>query len=208
MAALTLNLNSIANLSRSQFRQIAIDNPDMKLERNKAGNLIIMAPTGGETGSFNSDLNGQLYVWNRTNRAGKLFDSSTGFELPAGGDRSPDVAWITIAKWEALTPEERRGFLPLCPDFVVELMSRSDSWVQTQRLAPVGFPDAKSETRQAKMVEYMESGCSLGWLLDPKGKRAAIYRQGKPPELLTAPESLSGEDVLPEFVLDARFLWS
>ena len=192
MAALTLNLNSIANLSRSQFRQIAIDNPDMKLERNKAGNLIIMAPTGGETGSFNSDLNGQLYVWNRTNRAGKLFDSSTGFELPAGGDRSPDVAWITIAKWEALTPAERRGFLPLCPDFVVELMSRSDSWVQTQ----------------AKMVEYMESGCSLGWLLDPKGKRAAIYRQGKPPELLTAPESLSGEDVLPEFVLDARFLWS
>jgi Uma2 family endonuclease len=192
MAALTLNLNSISNLSRSQFRQIASDNPDMKLERNKAGNLIIMAPTGGETGSFNSDLNGQLYVWNRANQAGKLFDSSTGFELPDGGDRSPDVAWITLDKWDALTPEERRGFLPLCPDFAIELMSRSDSWIQTQ----------------AKMVEYMESGCRLGWLLDPKGKRAAIYRMGKPPELLTAPESLSGEDVLPGFVLDARFLWS
>jgi Uma2 family endonuclease len=192
MAALTLNLNSISNLSRSQFRQIAIDNPDMKLERNKAGNLIIMAPTGGETGSFNSDLNGQLYVWNRTSQAGKLFDSSTGFELPEGGDRSPDVAWIALDKWEAMTPEERRGFLPLCPDFVIELMSRSDSWVQTQ----------------AKMVEYMESGCRLGWQLDPKGKRAAIYRLGQPPELLTAPESLSGEDVLPGFVLDARFLWS
>jgi Uma2 family endonuclease len=192
MAALILNLNSIANLSRSQFRQIAIDNPDMKLERNKAGNLIIMAPTGGETGSFNFDLNGQLYLWNRNNQTGKAFDSSTGFELPEGGDRSPDVAWITLDKWEALTSEERRGFLPLCPDFVIELMSRSDSWVQTQ----------------AKMVEYMESGCRLGWLLDPKGKRAAIYRSGKPPELLTAPESLSGEDVLPGFVLDARFLWS
>jgi Uma2 family endonuclease len=192
MAALTINLNSISNLSRSQFRQIAIDNPDMKLERNKQGNLIVMAPTGGETGSFNSDLNGQLYVWNHISQSGKTFDSSIGFELPGGGDRSPDVAWISLDKWEALTPEERRGFLPLCPDFVIELMSRSDSWVQTQ----------------AKMVEYMESGCRLGWLLDPKGKRAAIYRVGKPPELLTAPESLSGENILPGFVLDARFLWS
>ncbi len=104
-------------------------------------------------------------------------------------------------------PEQRRGFLPLCPDFAVELMSRSDSWIQTQRLAPVGFPDAKSETRQAKMVEYMESGCRLAWLLDPKGKRAAVYRVGKPPELLIAPDSLSGEDVLPGFVLNTGFLW-
>jgi Uma2 family endonuclease len=191
MAALTINLNSIANLSRSQFRQIANDNPEMKLERNKQGNLIVMAPTGGETGNFNADLNGQLYVWNRTSQSGKIFDSSTGFELPEGGDRSPDVAWINIDKWEALTPEQRRGFLPLCPDFAVELMSRSDSWIQTQ----------------AKMVEYMESGCRLAWLLDPKGKRAAIYRVGKPPELLMAPDSLSGEDVLPGFVLDTGFLW-
>jgi Uma2 family endonuclease len=84
MAALTLNLNSISNISRSQFRQIAIDNPEMKLERNKQGNLIVMAPTGGETGNFNADLNGQLYVWNRTSQSGKIFDSSTGFELPEG----------------------------------------------------------------------------------------------------------------------------
>lgn len=192
MAAITLNLNSISNLSRSQFRQIAIDNPEMKLERNKQGHLIIMAPTGGETGNWNFDLNGQLYLWNRSSQLGKAFDSSTGFELPEGGDRSPDVAWIPLDKWEALTPAERRGFLPLCPDFVIELMSRSDSWIQTQ----------------AKMVEYMESGCRLGWLLDPNGKRAAIYRMGQAPELLTAPESLSGETVLPGFVLDARFLWS
>jgi Uma2 family endonuclease len=192
MVALTINLNSISNLSRSQFRQIANDNPDMKLERNKQGNLIVMAPTGGETGNFNADLNGQLYIWNRTSQSGKIFDSSTGFELPEGGDRSPDLAWISLDKWEALTPEQRRGFLPLCPDFAVELMSRSDSWIQTQ----------------AKMVEYMESGCRLAWLLDPKGKRAAIYRVGKPPELLMAPDSLSGEDVLPGFVLDTGFLWS
>ena len=109
MAALILNLNSISNLSRSQFRQIASDNPDMKLERNKAGNLIVMAPTGGETGNWNSELNLEIGLWNRTNKIGKTFDSSTGFELPDGGDRSPDVAWITIDKWEALTPEERRG---------------------------------------------------------------------------------------------------
>jgi Uma2 family endonuclease len=192
MAALILNLSSISKISRSQFRQIAADNPEMKLERDKQGNLIVVAPTGGETGNFNSDLNGQVYLWNRSRQLGKLFDSSTGFELPGGGDRSPDVAWIPLAKWDALTPEERRGFLPLCPDFVIELMSRSDSWVQTQ----------------AKMVEYMESGCRLAWLLDPKGKRAVIYRMGQPPEFLTSPDSLSGEDVLPGFVLDARFLWS
>jgi Uma2 family endonuclease len=192
MAALILNLSSISKISRSQFRQIAADNPEMKLERDKQGNLIVVAPTGGETGNFNSDLNGQVYLWNRSRQLGKLFDSSTGFELPGGGDRSPDVAWIPLAKWEALTPEERRGFLPLCPDFVIELMSRSDSWIQTQ----------------AKMVKYMESGCRLAWLLDPKGKRAVIYRIGQPPEFLTSPDSLSGEDVLPGFVLDARFLWS
>jgi Uma2 family endonuclease len=192
MAALILNLSSISKISRSQFRQIAADNPEMKLERDKQGNLIVVAPTGGETGNFNSDLNGQVYLWNRSRQLGKLFDSSTGFELPGGGDRSPDVAWIPLAKWDALTPEEWRGFLPLCPDFVIELMSRSDSWVQTQ----------------AKMVEYMDSGCRLAWLLDPKGKRAVIYRMGQPPEFLTSPDSLSGEDVLPRFVLDARFLWS
>jgi Uma2 family endonuclease len=191
MAAITLNLNAIANLNRSQFRQIVNDNPDMKLERDKQGNLIIMAPTGGETGSWNSDLNLEVGLWNRTSKAGKTFDSSTGFELPSGGDRSPDVAWIAIDKWEALTAEQRQGFLPLSPDFVIELMSRSDSWVKTQ----------------AKMVEYMESGCRLGWLLDPKGKRAAVYRSGKPIEFLNAPDSLSGEDVLPGFVLDVRFLW-
>jgi Uma2 family endonuclease len=191
MAALTLNLSSIAKISRSQFRQIANDNPEMKLERDKQGNLIVMAPTGGETGNFNFDLSGQLYLWNRAG-IGKAFDSSTGFELPGGGDRSPDVAWIPLAKWDALTPEERRGFLPLCPNFAIELMSRSDSWTQTQ----------------AKMVEYMESGCRLAWLLDPKGKRAVIYRMGRSPEFLTSPDSLSGEDVLPGFVLDARFLWS
>jgi Uma2 family endonuclease len=192
MAVLTLNLSSISDVSRLQFRQIAADNPEMRLERSKQGHLIIMAPTGGETGNRNFDLIGQLYLWNHTNQLGKAFDSSTGFELPNGGDRSPNVSWIPLEKWEALTPEERQGFLPLCPDFAIELMSRSDSWPQTQ----------------AKMMEYMESGCRLGWLIDPKGKRVAIYRLGQSPEILTAPDVLSGEDVLPGFSLDAKFLWN
>jgi Uma2 family endonuclease len=191
MAVLTLDLSSISDISRLQFRQIAADNPEMRLERSKQGHLIIMAPTGGETGNWNSELNLEVGLWNRNNPMGKTFDSSTGFELPNGGDRSPDVSWIPLSKWEALTPEERRGFLPLCPDFVIELMSRSDSWPQTQ----------------AKMEEYMESGCRLGWLIDTKGKRVAIYRPGQPPEILMSPDSLVGEDVLPGFVLDARFLW-
>jgi Uma2 family endonuclease len=191
MAVLTLDLSSIADISRLQFRQIAADNPEMRLERSKQGHLIIMAPTGGETGSRNFDLIGQLYIWNQSKQIGKAFDSSTGFELPNGGDRSPDVSWIPLEKWEALTPEERRGFLPLCPDFAIELMSRSDSWPQTQ----------------AKMLEYMDSGCRLGWLIDPKSKLVAIYRLGQAVEILTAPDSLSGADVLPGFLLDARFLW-
>ncbi|MEB3162688.1 MAG: Uma2 family endonuclease, partial [Prochlorothrix sp.] len=110
---------------------------------------------------------------------------------PQGGDRSPDVAWIPLEKWQALTPEQRRGFLPLCPDFVIELLSPSDSWTQGQ----------------AKMEEYRDNGCRLGWLLDPKHKRVAIYRPDRPVELLQAPAVLSGETVLPGFELDLAFLW-
>jgi Uma2 family endonuclease len=111
--------------------------------------------------------------------------------LPQGGDRSPDVAWIPLAKWEALTPQERQGFLPLCPDFVIELLSPSDSWHQ----------------RQKKMQEYQDNGCRLGGLLDCKHKRVGIYRLGQPVEILQAPDTLSGEEVLPRLFLDVRFLW-
>ena len=191
MAALTLDLSPIVTLNRAEFRKLCTANPDMKLERSATGELIVMAPTGGETGNFNSSINGELYLWNRSNKRGKVFDSSSGFELPSGGDRSPDAAWIPQAKWDALTPEQRRGFLPLCPDFVLELLSPSDSWHQGK----------------LKMEEYQNNGCRLGWLIDPKHKRVAIYRLGKPVEILEAPESLSGEDVLIGFELDVRFLW-
>lgn len=188
MAALTLNLNLISELSRSQFRQLALDNPDMRLEHSRQGHLIIMDFTGGETNNWNSELNLEVGLWNHTHQIGKTFDSSTGFELTAGSDQSPDVAWIPLAKWKSLIPQKQQGFLLICPGFVIELMSKSDSWPQTQ----------------AKMLESMKSGCRLGLLLDLKSK--TIYRSRRSLEILTAPDTLSGEDIVPRFLLDARFL--
>jgi len=191
MTTLTLDLTPLTTLSRQQFRELCAANPAMILERSKDGELVIMAPTGGETGNWNSECNLELGLWNRTQQAGKVFDSSTGFELPQGSDRSPDAAWIPQAKWEALTPEQRRGFLPLCPDFAIELLSPSDSWHQGT----------------LKMEEYRNNGCRLGWLIDPKSKRVGIYRPDQAVEILDTPDYLSGEDVLPEFILDVRLFW-
>ena len=193
MTSLTIDLSPIVTLTRTEFVKLCAANPDMKLERTSKGELIVMSPTGGETGSFNSDLNGELYTWNRFSKIkGKTFDSSTGFSLPKGSDRSPDAAWISLTKWESLTPEQRKGFLPLCPEFLIELLSPSDSWKQGQ----------------VKMEEYMDNGCLLGWLIDPKSKRVAIYRQGQPIEILNAPEILSGENVLPNFILEISAMFS
>ena len=191
MSAFVLDLSPIVTLKRQEFHKLCAANPDMKLERSANGELIIMSPTGGETGNRNSRLNAKLYIWNEECQMGQTFDSSTGFALPKGGDRSPDVSWISREKWNALTLEQRRGFLPLCPDFVIELLSPSDSWKQGQK----------------KMEEYQKNGCRLGWLLDPNNKQVEIYRLGEPVEILKAPDTLSGEKVLPGFVLDVRFLW-
>ena len=193
MTSLTIDLSPIVTLTRTEFVKLCAANPDMKLERTSKGELIIVSPTGGETGSFNSDLNYELVTWNRFSKIkGKTFDSSTGFSLPKGSDRSPDAAWISLTKWESLTPEQRKGFLPLCPEFLIELLSPSDSWKQGQ----------------VKMEEYMDNGCLLGWLIDPKSKRVAIYRQGQPIEILNAPKILSGENVLPNFVLEIGAMFS
>ncbi len=186
MSFQTIDLSPVITLTREDFVKLCEANPEMKLERTAKGELIVLSPTGGETGSFNSELNGELYVWNRVSKSGKIFDSSTGFSLPKGSDRSPDAAWISLAKWESLTTEQRKGFLPLCPEFLIELLSPSDSWKQGE----------------VKMQEYMDNGCLLGWLIDPKHKRVAIYRQGKPVEIVDNPQTLSGENVLPNFVLE------
>jgi len=192
MSAIALDLHPIVTLSPEAFAQLCAANPEARLERSAQGELMVMAPTGGETGQHNAEMVTDLVLWNRQTGLGKAFDSSTGFVLPNGAIRSPDLAWIPLARWQALTPEERRGFVPLCPDFVVELLSPTDSWSQTQ----------------AKMQEYLENGCRLGWLIDPQNRRVAIYRPQQAPSVQMAPATLTGEAVLPGFVLDLARLWS
>ncbi|NJK63403.1 MAG: Uma2 family endonuclease [Synechococcaceae cyanobacterium SM2_3_1] len=192
MTAITLNLSPVANLTGEQFQVLCAANPEAKLELNASGELVVMSPTGGETGAWNFEFCTDLGLWNRQCQQEKAFDSSTGFSLPNGAERSPDAAWIPLQKWNALTPEEKRGFLPLCPDFVMELLSPSDSWVKGLQ----------------KMEEYMNNGCRLGWLIDPQGKHVAIHRAGQPVEIKQTPASLSGEDVLAGFGLDLETLWN
>lgn len=192
MTAITLNLNSLIKLTSEQFYQLCEENPDLKLERNANGELIAMPPTGGETGKRNVKLTTQLDVWNEQTELGEVFDSSTGFTLPNKADRSPDVSWVEKSRWSALTPEQREKFIPLCPDFVIELVSPSDSLKKSQE----------------KMQEYMENGCRLGWLINRKKREVEIYRPGQDVEVLQSPLTLSGENVLPGFVLNLQKIWN
>jgi len=192
MSYITLDLRPLINLTNEQFYQLCQANPDVKLERNAKGELVVMPTTGGVTGNRNFDILGQLWAWVSQNRElGLGFDSSTEFNLPNGGDRSPDAAWIKIERWNTLTEEEQERFPPICPDFVIELQSRTDSFKELQ----------------AKMQEYLNSGLRLGWLIDRKKKLVEIYRQGQTVEVLQYPATLSGEDVLPGFVLDLSSTW-
>jgi Uma2 family endonuclease len=191
MTALTLNLAPIIKLTSAQFYQLCLANPDLKLERNANGELIVMPPTGGETGKRNSNINAQLWFWNQQTQLGEVFDSSTGFTLPNKADRSPDAAWVEKSRWDALKAEEREKFIPLCPDFVIELLSPNDSLKKTQE----------------KMQEYMQNGCRLGLLINRKNQQVEIYRPGKEREVLNNPSSISGEDVLPGFVLNMQGIW-
>ena len=191
MTALTLNLNSVIKLTREQFYQLCEENPDLKLERNAQGELIIMPPTGGETGRSNVNLILQVASWNEQNRLGEVFDSSTGFTLPSSSDRSPDVSWVEKSRWDALTKEQKEKFLPLCPDFVIEIMSPSDTLKKVQD----------------KMDEYMKNGCRLSWLINRKKQEVEIYRPGQDVEVLKLPQTLSGENVLPGFVLNMQKIW-
>jgi len=186
-----INLNPIIQLTEDQFYQLCRANPDIKFERNAKGEIIIMSPTGGETGNRNAEIIIEFGIWNRQSKLGKLFDSSTAFKLPNGADRSPDVAWIKQERWDALTPEQKETFPPIAPDFVLELMSPSDSQRDTQ----------------AKMQEYIENGVKLGWLINRKTRQVEIYRQGQEVEILDNPTTLSGEDILPGFVLDLQIVW-
>lgn len=174
------------DLTDEQFFQLCQNNRDLKFERTAKGHLLIMPPTGGSTGDRNAELTFQLRAWSRQTKLGKTFDSSTGFKLPNGADRSPDAAWLKLERWNALTSEQQEKFLPLCPDFVVELMSPSDTLSQTQ----------------AKLREYLENGAQLGWLINRKAQQIEIYRPNQPVEVLQSPKTLFGEDVLPGLAID------
>lgn len=179
------------DLTDEQFWQLCQENRDLKFERTATGELIIMPPTGGETGNRNIEIAYQLQGWSRQHNLGIAFDSSTGFKLPNGANLSPDASWVKIERWQGLTPEQKKKFLPLCPDFVVELRSESDNL----------------NNLQEKMKEYRENGAQLGWLIDPQNQRVEIYRPGKDVEILENPVALSGEEVLPGFVLDLNHIW-
>ena len=188
METFTLNIPSVVGLTDEQFYQLCIANEPRRLELSQEGKLIIMSPTGGESGIRNANLTTELNLWNRKTKLGKVFDSSTEFKLPSGAYRCPDVAWIKLERWQGLTPEQKQKFPPICPDFVIELRSESDSL---------------SELRK-KMIDYQNNGVSLAWLIDPQTLLVEIYRQGKENETLmfsvNNPPLLSGEGILPEFV--------
>lgn len=183
-----LNLEPITTLTREQFFQLCQANPDVPLERSSTGELIIVTPIGGEGGKREANLIIKVGIWNEQTQLGVVFSSQTVFSLPGGGDRSPDVAWVELSRWQGLTQEEQEGFPPICPDFVIELRSRTD------RLKPL----------QTKMLEYLASGLRLGWLINRQDRQVEIYRQGQEVEVVRMPVVLSGEDVLPGFTLEVN----
>ncbi|WP_019502840.1 Uma2 family endonuclease [Pseudanabaena sp. PCC 6802] len=191
MNSLTVSLKPAIELTDEQFFQLCQKNTDLRFERNAQGDLIIMAPAGSDTGRRNFEFNTDLGIWNRQAKLGVAFDSSAGFKLPNGSDRSPDAAWILTERWEGLSLEQREKFAPICPDFVMELMSPSDNL----------------KVIQEKMREYQENGVRLGWLINRKDRQVEIYRLDGSVEILQSPTSLSGEDVLPGFTLNLEAIW-
>lgn len=189
-ASLVLRMRPVVEISPDQLLGLSGINRDLRLE-STAGELIFMPPTGTETGDRDSEINMQLRLWTKRNGTGVAFGSSADFVLPNGAIRSPNASWVERSRWTSLTAEQRRRYAPLCPDFVVELLSPSDS-----------LPAA-----QDKMREYAENGARLGWLIDPDRKRVYVYHPGEPVRELENPEKVSGDPVLPGFALDLREVW-
>ncbi len=183
----TLDLKAFTDsISDRALEQLCRENPDLKFETDKHGKLIIMSPTGSQSGKFNMSLAFQVELWNRRSKLGVVFDSSTGFKLSNSATRSPDASWIELNCWDALSDKLKKGFAPIDPDFVIELLSPTDNLLTTQQ----------------KMAEYISCGVKLGWLINPDEKQVEIYRLGKDKEVLNNPGSLSGEDILPGLIVD------
>ena len=187
---LTLNIRAI-EMTDDQLLQLCADNGELRIELTAEKELIIMPPANPTTSWKNGALTAQIYIWSKQYGTGICFDSSAGFTFPNGAMRSPDASWIARERWEALDEDDRHKFSHIAPDFVAELRSPSD------RL-PVA---------QAKMVEYIDNGVRLGWLIDPTQRRVYIYSPGQPVEILENPETVSGEPVLPGFTLNLVDIW-
>jgi Uma2 family endonuclease len=178
-------------MSEDQFFDFCQANENLQIERNSQGDLIIMPPSGCESGDRESEINMQVRLWAKRDGSGKTFSSSAGFHLPNGANRSPDTSWIRLTRWNALSATERKKFAPLCPDFVIELRSETD----------------RLRTLQKKMQEYSDNGAEMGLLIDPLKRQVHVYRRGREAEILDGPETVSCEPLLPGFALDLREIW-
>lgn len=188
---LVLRMHPAVKMDDRQFFEFCQQNPDLRIERTAEGDLIVMPPTGWESSNQNATLTHLITAWALKDSTGAVSDSSGGFILPNGATRAPDAAWVRKSRLQALTAEQKRRLLPLCPDFVIELRSPSDSLT----------------VLQDKMREYIDNGAALGWLLDAPNKQVYAYRPNAEVERLDRPTTLSGEPELPGFVLDLNMVW-
>ncbi len=191
---IAMDLSSVmprSQLDEAQFHEFCRANPELRIERSTTGEVIVMSPTFSDTGNRNFKIAQQLGNWADRDGTGEVFDSSTGFRLPNGAIRSPDVAWVKRDRWEALTDSDKASFAPICPDFVVELRSHSDTIADLQ----------------TKMQEYVENGVQLGLLVDRHSRTVWLYRPGREAESLDNPDTVSCEPELPGFVLEMRRIW-
>jgi Uma2 family endonuclease len=186
-----IKLHPATPMNDQQFFEFCQANADYRFERTAHGEIVILSPTGSESGNRNANLTVQVGIWAERDGTGLIFDSSTGFTLPNGAVRSPDLAWIRKSRWDAIPPEQRKKFAPICPDFVVELRSETDDLVMLQ----------------VKMQEYINNGAALGWLIDPLEKQVYVYQSDGSVQQLNAPLTLSDDPVLPGFVLDLGKIW-
>ncbi len=192
LQGLKLNFGKILkNVNYEQFYDFCQDNPELRIEMTHRGEIIVMPPTFSETGGKNFNLIAEFAIWTKQDGTGKGFDSSTGFVLPNGAIRSPDLSWIRLERWNSLNTEQREKFAHICPDFVVELRSESDSLKKLQ----------------AKMKEYIENGASLGWLIDVKNRKVYVYQPNTNIQVLDKPTAVSGEPLLKDFILLMKEIW-
>jgi len=189
--ALVLHWPPSLRLGEDQFFDFCQANRELRIERTAEGDCEIMTPTGGATSWRNSKLVTQLTIWADLDGSGVVFDSSTGFTLPNGAIRSPDTSWVKKTRLEILTSKQKKQFLPLCPDFVIELRSPSDS----------------TNDLQDKMQEYIGNGVRLGWLIDPETQRVYVYQANQPALKLDSPLSVTADQVVTGFKLELAKIW-